>query len=377
MFKTELKKALYQKKLYAIVSISMVIFIAFFFLNDTSNHLVEQKSLLYRSFKDEVYDEIEKLDQNKEISNEEKESIKNDYLVQYETILELIMAAETSNWQRELESLNRLDEENMTGSNYVYYTHLIEDELQDETPFTRVEFRNYLMKHDIKPNSNQTKETATHFLLKVYEDLLPMILPILITCLSILCVHEEFSQKTYKFMFQMPYSRIRIISSKLILSMLAAFLLLSILLTISFFLPYSLNGIGYLNYPINASPNLPFTFTIGDNSYIKAGHLLCMLVLILPITTAFYSIYSCFIFILNSTPSSMVAALLIPFSFTAFSKLFSSFVFDVLPFTDVCHYKAFTANNFISPFLSIGILIISSLLLMISLFLTVKRKNFY
>lgn len=125
MFKTELKKALYQKKLYAIVSISMVIFIAFFFLNDTSNHLVEQKSLLYRSFKDEVYDEIEKLDQNKEISNEEKESIKNDYLVQYETILELIMAAETSNWQRELESLNRLDEENMTGSNYVYYTHLM------------------------------------------------------------------------------------------------------------------------------------------------------------------------------------------------------------------------------------------------------------
>ena len=98
MFKTELKKALYQKKLYAIVSISMVICIAFFFLNDTSNHLVEQKSLLYRSFKDEVYDEIEKLDQNKEISNEEKESIKNDYLVQYETILELIMAAETSNW---------------------------------------------------------------------------------------------------------------------------------------------------------------------------------------------------------------------------------------------------------------------------------------
>ena len=331
MFKTELKKALYQKKLYAIVSISVVIFIAFFFLNDTSNHLVEQKSLLYRSFKDEVYDEIEKLDQNKEISNEEKESIKNDYLVQYETTLELIMAAETSNWQRELESLNRLDEENMTGSNYVYYTHLIEDELQDETPFTRIEFRNYLLKHDIKPNSNQTKGTATLFMLKIFEDLLPMILPILITCLSILCVHEEFSQKTYKFMFQMPYSRIRIISSKLILSMLMAFLLLSLLLTISFFIPYSLNGIGYLNYPINASPNLPFTFTIGNNSYIEAGYLLCLLALILPITATFYSIYSCFIFTLNSTPSSMGAALLIPFSFTAFSSFF------LLLFLMFCH----------------------------------------
>lgn len=378
MLKTELYKICRQKKLYLVLCICFAVFACYFFVLNTVSPAYGGRIPIYQSVKDDVYSELEKLEANQMLTNEERSAMKQDFRLQYETVLKLVMAAGDRDWPEELKLLNALDEAQLSGRYYVYYDQLIEQVLQDETPYTRIAYRNYLIEHKIEPDFSSQGTTAVRFMLLINEIMMPFFLPLLAIFIAVLCVQEEFSAKTLKFCLQLPYSRAMLISVKLAAGFLVSIAFVLLLLVFCFFTPLCLNGLGYVNYPIKVTAGLPNLLQLGDSTYATAQTLILLVLALIPVNIVFYLVFSSLLFLLLSGSStSILLAVFLLISANALSHIVTARIFAFLPFTITDTYSIFTKQQMGMPYISIGLLFVwlaGSFTVLLFLF---RRKELY
>ena len=375
MLKIELIKLLCQKRFYMVIFTSLAVFAAFFFL-DNFNNISNQRLHRYISLKDQIIQEIDRLDCSTEIGNSEKDVFTSDYKLQHNIVSELILAAESTDWKRELLALNTMEQMDLAGNNHIPYEDILEINLQDETVNTRIAFREYLMQNEIKPSLLSGETKTIEYMLNIFHILIPFLLPTLVICICILCVYQEFSIKSIKFLLGLPIPRRKIVFSKMLVCFMTSLLLFLSLLCLSFLFSYASRGIGYPNYPIRINVNFPNEFLLGDSSFVHAKNFLFLLLLILPLNILFYLAYAFFIFECKSSSASMGITWILPIGFLLITKYTPNFLLNIIPFTVPNTYQLFTALTDISPFVSLLLLFSVTAGLIASVFIIFKKKNF-
>ena len=377
MFKTELNKMLYQKKLLAIFLIGIAAVLIFFLMSSLKlKYAVAEREEAYNSFVTEVNGKLSSTYANENLSDEEKERIISELLQQQDAGFTLQLAVAANNWQEELSALNALDEKAFGSQNQVRYDDLIEADLRNESPKLRIAFRNYLLANNIQPNFTIYTIKAVPFFLNICKYLLPFLLPLLAINICMLSVYYEYAEKTCKFLFQQPFPRSRILLSKLLSSFLFTAVATILILAVGFFAALIVNGKGDFTYPVRVHANLPFTFLVEGSVYMEAKYLFLLILAALPIVVAFFIVFSALLFTMVDGSTSITLALGISMagmiSTVAFDQAFSLF-----PFTVLNIYGLLTNLNTFSPVAAVLILVSFVGIITKMLFSAIKRKNIY
>ncbi|MBC1500472.1 ABC transporter permease subunit [Listeria weihenstephanensis] len=108
----------------------------------------------------------------------------------------------------------------------------------------------YLYKNDLKPEIAGTEKQGINYAFSFLTTISPFILIALILLLVIDILNSEKWNGTRDFMNSLPYSKLKIIHSKLILYVGYAFLIILLMSLLSFIIATLFNGAGNFNYPV-------------------------------------------------------------------------------------------------------------------------------
>ena len=201
-------------------------------------------------------------------------------------------------------------------------------------------------------------------------NIFPILVPGVVLFITSSTISKEKSQGTLKFLLQQPYSRRKVLLSKMAVSGLLSFLILSVTCLFQFVIASIIGGIGYGKYPVKSSASILTSFFIGEKAYLPLSTYLIYAFGVLCITIIFYTALATFISIIseNVTISFLlsVVAFSVPIVLKASEINLSFFLYDI---------NSILTNNVI--LLPIGFyLLVSIILIWLSLSIF-KQKNIY
>ena len=231
-------------------------------------------------------------------------------------------------------------------------------------------FYQYLYDNNIYMPDTLSQMNGLYMLYFLLVNIFPILVPGVVLFITSSTISKEKSQGTLKFLLQQPYSRRKVLLSKMAVSGLLSFLILSVTCLFQFVIASIIGGIGYGKYPVKSSASILTSFFIGEKAYLPLSTYLIYVFGILCITIVFYTALATFISIIseNVTISFLlsVVAFSVPIVLKASEINLSCFINDI---------NSILTNNVI--LLPIGFyLLVSIILIWLSLSIF-KRKNIY
>lgn len=374
----EMKKFIHRKKNFYVILLFVILSIIFISLNLNLEKNVAQSEKTSIEFNIEsVKDGLAsvKSDLKKYPNNQNLKNMQNDY----ERDLDLLEKMSTSFSKNDVQSYLKYkieSDENLVSdieNNKVISGVGINDIKQ------AIKINTILLENNITPINTNLSMEGFNFIRLFLNNPISIILAILIIILSADSVSSEFDSNTYKLLFTQPISKVKILISKIIATLIMVYSIILGILTILFLVLGLKNGFGNINYPI--------AFYNGQSATIEIGNLIIYNLILLVVLIAFISILAITIssFTKNNS-SSLATSIIIVVSAYMFSKNgFGNSIAHLNPFVylDISSVVQGTSsilydNNYIN--LQFGILTlgisISLLIALITIYFQRGIKNF-
>lgn len=236
----EIEKILKRRKniIFFLCLLIITLIICFTFNNYDQNSL---------SFQIEQYrSKIELID---EVNVKDKEVLLNLYIKNLDSL-------QNKSWKEQLTTQIQLDQ------------YLLENNISEYDPLNLINDRilknKELLKVGISPINENYNMSSYNFILLFNKIIFPIFGLIFILLISSDIVSSERGEGTFKFLLIMPYSRRKVILSKILAASIVSILTLLLILLFGFFTLGAINGIGNPLYPMKF-------YNIKDKSFIFIG----------------------------------------------------------------------------------------------------------
>lgn len=190
-----------------------------------------------------------------------------------------------------------------------------------------IELNTLLLEEGIKPIYTSVSMEGFNFIQLFLNNPISILIVIFIIILSADVVSSEFDYNTYKLLFTQPVSKINILLSKVVATLIMVSIILFGIITISFLYLGFTKGFGNINYPIQFYNN-------GVTEYITIGKFILFELLLFIILITFICILSIVIssFSKNTSNSIAVSIIVIVSGYMISSKGFFSNFAHLNPF---------------------------------------------
>lgn len=372
----EIKKFCNRRKNLLVLILFIILSIIFITLNSSLESQLEKSEgtsidLEIQSVEDALIktkSEIERLP-----DNEKLKIINNNYEEELNLLKDLKNAYASKDFNKYLESKIQLDKNLLTN---IENGNVISPQTPKEIS-QNIELNTLLLEEGIKPIYTSVSMEGFNFIQLFLNSPISILIVIFIIILSADIVSSEFDSNTYKLLFTQPISKINILLSKLVATLIMVSITLFGIITICFLALGFTRGFGAINYPIQFYNN-------GATEYITIGKFILFELLLFIMLITFICILSVAISSFSkSTSNSIAVSIIVTVSgymlsskgfFVKFAHLNPFVYFDI---SDVLKGSIATSYgngnvNFKYGAMTLGLSIIILLLINILLF---KRNN--
>lgn len=322
----EIKKFCNRRKNLMVIMIFLilsVIFITFNFTLEKQFEISGEKSidLQIESLEDSLSDvksEIIRLPENEKLKK-----INSNYEKQLNILKDIKIAYASNDFNKYLEGKIQLDKNLLKN---IEDGDVISPENPDEIK-NDIDINTLLLEKGIAPIYSSVSIEGFNFIKLFLNNPISIILVILIIVLSADAVSSEFDFDTYKLLFTQPISKIKILSSKILATLIMINVIIFGIITICFFMLGFTRGFGSINYP---------TYFYNNNviEYISIGKFILFEIVLCLLLTTFICVLSVTIssFSKSSSDSIAISIIIVVFAYMVSKKGFLGDISHLNPF---------------------------------------------
>ncbi|MGL5068002.1 MAG: ABC transporter permease [Sarcina sp.] len=363
----EMKKFINRKKNLCVIILFILLSLIFVSLNLNLGKKVTQSEktsieLDSKSIKEaltNIESELKIFPDNQNLKN-----IKSDYEKDLSLLEKMIIAYSKNDFQSYLKCKIELDKKLLLN---IENNNVLSGESIDDIKQT-IKINTTLLEKNIAPINTNLSMEGFNFIRLFLNSPISIIIAILIIVLSADSMSSEFDSNTYKLLFTQPISKIKILLSKMLATLIMVYSIILGIIFMFFLILGFKNGFGNINYP------LPF-YNNGSVDVIEMGNFIGFELILLVILIAFISILSISISIFSkSNSSSLTTSIIIVVAAYMFSKSgFGNAIAHINPFVylDITNAVQGTsailyANNHIT--FQLGVITIGFLTILLTAF---------
>lgn|GEM_PF-5065847 len=330
------------------IAVIAALLAASFLHNYQSAHFsTEQKILQCNKILETIQREIDHLD-TASFNDDNIMNLKDDYQRQYDSYVKLKDAYVNGDWKRVLIVLNGLDEDCLDGRYQIRYgsNNSSETNLTALDRQNRIAYRTFLLTENLLPMDDGIVLNGYESILFGLRTIFSMLLPLAALAISADAVSGENSSGTLKLALQQPFSRRKILFSKVFACSMISVIILFVGLLLLFTLSAMKYGLGNAAYPVQANGAFGGAFLLGTEKYLRLNLFILQAVPLSLCAIIFYSSFGALISAYTHSPSaSFIGSAIFPILMNILQTRFDFNFVKFTPFYMANSYIVLTGSS--------------------------------